>query len=72
MNDFTKEELLIILDDVSASINRTHKPSLFYRRLRDKIQSMIDNYCDCKIIKTMKDIDGTEIVDYCANCGKQR
>lgn len=48
MNDFTKEELEIILLDMNAYIHRTtilaESPS--HRTLRDKIQSMIDNYCE--------------------------
>lgn len=47
MNDFTKEELLMILDDVSSSINRSGgRDTDFYKSLRDKIQSLIDNYCE--------------------------
>jgi hypothetical protein len=47
MNDFTKEELQIILLEMNISINR-HKDLLkvapSYQALKDKIESMIDNY----------------------------
>ena len=69
MNDFTKEEL----EEMLTAINLCHSfPSGVRERppLIVKLRNMIDNYCDCKEIKTMKDIDGADIVDYCANCGK--
>lgn len=51
MNDFTKEELQILLLEMNISINR-HKGLLkvapSYKDLKDKIQSMIDNYCEQK------------------------
>jgi hypothetical protein len=49
MNDFTKEELQIILLEINININR-HKGLLTvapsYQALKDKIESMIDNYCE--------------------------
>jgi hypothetical protein len=44
MNDFTKEELNIIDKTLLAEINRKFTSSL--KNLRDKIQSMIDDYCE--------------------------
>ena len=48
MNDFTKEEMQIILLDMDININKTylvkHSPS--YIALRDKIKKKIDNYCE--------------------------
>lgn len=45
MNDFTKEELLIILDDVNSGISRSgFAATRFYISISDKIQSLIDNY----------------------------
>jgi len=48
MNDFTKDELQIIHLDMTAYIHRTtilaESPS--HRALRDKVQSMIDDYCE--------------------------
>lgn len=47
MNDFTKEELLIILDDVNSGISRSgFAATRFYISISDKIQSLIDNYCE--------------------------
>lgn len=50
MNDFTKEELQIILLDMDININKAPplKPSPIYLALRDKTQWMIDNYCEHK------------------------
>ena len=51
MNDFTKEELQIIHLDMTTYVNRTPmlKESPSHKELRDKIQSMIDDYCEQKI-----------------------
>jgi hypothetical protein len=50
MNDFTKEELQIIHLDMTTYVNRTtiltESPS--HKVLRDKVESMIDNYCEHK------------------------
>ena len=48
MNDFTKEELKIILLDMDTYVEWTSslRESDSHRELRDKIQSMIDNYCE--------------------------
>lgn len=50
MNDFTKEELQIILIDMSVNIIKSPplKPSPYYLELRDKIRAMVDNYCEHK------------------------
>lgn len=45
MNDFTKEELILAYDLIDACIELAREPDFVYD-LRDKIQSMIDNYCD--------------------------
>ena len=45
MNDFTKEELF----DLKYAIEKMREPGkdiLGFYKLRDKIQSMIDNYCE--------------------------
>ena len=51
MNEFTKDELQIILLEMNIVIQRTKKEgalqiSPIFFELREKIQSMIDNYCD--------------------------
>ena len=40
MNDFTKEELQIIWNESSPCVSQEMRPIL------EKIQSMIDNYCE--------------------------
>ena len=59
MNDFTKEELQIAKDGIDWMIsecemshNKTNADE--WRRVKEKIQSMIDNYCEhhlCNIDK---------------------
>lgn len=43
MNDFTKEELESIWNCVDLYTDHPHHP---YQELLNKIQSMIDDYCD--------------------------
>lgn len=48
MNDFTKEELESILEGISWWLDGDN--ALYSEKIINKIQSMIDNYCehDCK------------------------
>lgn len=49
MNDFTKEELKEIKDGLRLSLEQPHCDSTWAkdtRALKDKIQSMIENYCE--------------------------
>ena len=48
MNDFTKEELQIILLDMDINIKKAPplKPSPIYIELRSKVELMINNYCE--------------------------
>ena len=58
MNEFTKEELQIIHLDINTEINKHRgilKPSPFHLALRDKVERMIENYCD---YENSKSIDG--------------
>lgn len=53
MNDFTKDELNIILLEMNIVIQRTTKEGVLsispiYFKLRDKVHSMIENYCEHK------------------------
>ena len=53
MNDFTKEELEYIANDIEAEFSehsqyRTDKPVSQGWAILDKIQFMIDNYCEIK------------------------
>ncbi len=51
MNEFTKEELDVLLQEMNIVIHRINKEGVLqisphYVELRDKIKSMIDSYCD--------------------------
>lgn len=69
MNEFTIEELQIILLDMNAYIHRTtilaESPS--HKALRDKIESMIDNYCEHHDRVSSSDDNGHLVVQ-CGRC----
>ncbi len=48
MNDLTKEELTILFLELNIAIRNWGEAKEYkdYPRLKDKLQSMIDNYCD--------------------------
>jgi hypothetical protein len=74
MNDFTKEELEMIRYSFHETIVRNDpwgNPCLLsmHRTLKDKIQSMIDNYCEHER-KFKGSIDG--IQDICLMCDKDK
>ena len=66
MNDFTKDELQIILLDMDTNILKA--PPLrvadMYLQLRDKVDAMIDDYCEHEW--RMSGIDAI----YCPKCQK--
>jgi hypothetical protein len=68
MKDFTKEELQILLLEMNISINR-HKELLTiapsYQALRDKVESMIDNYCEHD-----KVVPNYDCKTQCEKCGE--
>jgi hypothetical protein len=69
MNDFMKEELLVIAHDLGivndeAKTSYDHASSDFILRLRNKIQSMIDDYCE-----HTWNCNPYDFVLYCSNCG---
>ena len=68
MNDFNIEELQIIHLDMTAYIHRTTilAESSSHKALREKIQAMINNYCEHK--ETEMDCDGG-ISLICKKCG---
>jgi len=45
MNDFTKEELVYLFNELDHNCMRYQEPDIAYE-IKDKIKSMIDNYCD--------------------------
>ena len=51
MNDFTKEELMIILADMRFCANKTKllNKLVLHKQLVSKVESMIDSYCEIKI-----------------------
>ena len=63
MNDFTKEELEHICQFFNIAIEDFREPDSTYE-LRDKIQSMIDNYPECE-----HESEGM-ILYLCKNCGE--
>lgn len=70
MNDFTKEELQIILLDMECYINRTPmlKESPSHKALRLKIESMINKYNECAHDpRETKDAVG---MYHCPECGE--
>jgi len=77
MNDFTKDELRNISDAILYSeLMESRKDSLI--PIRDKIQSMIDNYCEHEsdykigdIIHAADDSESSVLIELaCKKCGK--
>ena len=63
MNDFTKEELKFISDYIYLGVREKKNHELLLR-LDDKIQSLIDGYCD-KYMKEYNEEDASEALrDY--------
>lgn len=65
MNDFTKEELYLIEKSVKHYFFRDCEMPLPHSPLHDKIQSLIDNYCEHENRHT----DYENLV--CPDCGKE-
>jgi hypothetical protein len=64
MNDFTLEELKLILDDMDdLRFSKFYGPNNI--ALREKIISMIDSYCEHEKSKTLSDVDYVEICTKC-------
>jgi hypothetical protein len=45
MNEFTKEELIYLFEAIDSDIECFNEPEIAYDA-RDKLKSMVDNYCD--------------------------
>lgn len=69
MNDFTKEELEIISLCVENDFYNSNYPRSMYEPLYEKIQSMIDNYCDHEYLLTIT-INGESCSLICSKCNK--
>lgn len=70
MTDFTKEELIKILDVILTHMNEYpvwRNPRPEWNPIVDKIQCMIDNYCDHA---TYNDFMGGAGSKECVDCGK--
>ncbi len=67
MNDFTKEELTILFLELNIAIRHWGEAPEYkdYSKLKDKIQSMIDDYCDHKNTR-----NGDPCLE-CCDCGRQ-
>ncbi len=73
MNELTKDDLLIILLEMNSVIRRTEKQGILrispiFFELRDKIQSMIDTYCEHSWVFHFSS-DGSQIK--CQKCSKE-
>jgi hypothetical protein len=69
MIDFTKEELIEILDYCGAWEPPGLGMSDFRTNLYNKIQSMIDNYCDHEIAQS--GVTGFDCLYPCRKCGEK-
>ncbi|HHX3461787.1 TPA: hypothetical protein ACU9OW_000013 [Legionella pneumophila] len=73
MNDFTKEELILLGGCAfSQYVSSLRDPTINHlqddlKKLRGKIQSMIDNYCEHDNVKSLSDAD---YVYRCSDCDK--
>jgi hypothetical protein len=67
MNDFTKDELETIYLDMNHSVLKYGKENVapFYLELRDKVEKMIDNYCEHEQCG-----DGSGLEQVCFKCNK--
>lgn len=67
MNDFTKEEIQYIFDNVDNNIECFNEPAIAYK-IRHKLKSMIDNYCEHEFYTFLKLPDGSPFIDKCFYC----
>jgi hypothetical protein len=63
MNDFTKEELSLLWRSLNHMIDIKYFIQPTTKELLDKIQSLIDSYCDHNWYYTQKNLQ------QCAKCG---
>lgn len=64
MNEFTKDELLYLCIKLKCDYITMEVKDPFHRALQDKLQFLIDNYCEHKMIKSAS-------VPECVKCGIQ-
>lgn len=65
MNEFTKEELLTMMEIMDELYFGKFYSKREYPELYDKIQSMIDDYCEHEPYTY---IDGVAAVPFCQKC----
>lgn len=67
MNDFTKEELEKLRDGLSVwlELSRAYEKLISLNELMDKIQSMIDNYCEHEDATSIHPGDTVAICNTC-------
>ena len=64
MNDFTKEELQGLYDCCNSGIYDDYPQADWKAALQDKLQSLIDNYCEHEFKMNMHDAEW-----HCYKCG---
>lgn len=64
MNDFTKEELIYLFEAIDSDIECFNEPEIAYNA-RDKLQSLIKNYCEHEWIEYPNDCAA---IPYCKKC----
>jgi hypothetical protein len=47
MNDFTKEEIIWLYEDIGCDLEEYQQPDIAYR-IHEKLKKMVDNYCEHK------------------------
>lgn len=70
MNEFTKEELQILLLEMKIYIYKSEplKAAKSYVELKDKLESMVDNYCEHEWENTCCQCSMDKI--YCHKCDR--
>jgi hypothetical protein len=66
MNDFTKEELIQIYNFIERNKQYSYNDMRF-KIIEEKLQSMIDNYCDHEWQEDLHHLD----IELCSKCGKR-
>ena len=64
MNNFTKEELEWLYDEIDGVIEQFEYEDERSYSCRDKLKSMIDNYCEHRLYQHIN-----EFIGFCQECG---
>lgn len=68
MNDFTKDEINKLLWAINYVKENTTNRSDAMSLLREKIKSMVDNYCDHEYLVFLQDQNNEPLINKCINC----